>query len=361
MRCTQHIALHAAEGKVLKNDECKFQCVINPARKMIIVCENSVMKRILLVKTSSLGDVIHNLPVVTDILQHHPGAQIDWVVEEGFADIPKLHPAVKQIFTVAVRRWRKQLFNQKTWREMSAFKKQVSQQPYDLVIDTQGLVKSAVMASFAKGIKSGMDKQSARESIASYFYDTKHHVARNQHAVIRNRELAAYACGYDKPTNAPSYSIAASTHAIDLPKVFVIGLHATSKDSKLWPTSHWVALAKQLAKQKLHLVLPWASDAEHQRALMIAKNLANVVVLPKLSIARLASVIQQAYAAVGVDTGLSHLSVALNIPTVAIYTDTNPSLTGVMASAQGEIINLGGVKQIPDVASVLDAMHTVKA
>lgn len=328
---------------------------------MIIVCENNTMKRILLVKTSSLGDVIHNLPVVTDILQQHPDAQIDWVVEEGFADIPKLHPAVKQIFTVAVRRWRKQLFNQKTWREINTFKKQVSAQPYDLIIDTQGLLKSAIMSSFAKGVKSGMDKKSAREPIASHLYDKKYTVARNQHAVIRNRELAAYACGYAKPINAPSYNITATetVDAIGLPMAFVIGLHATSKDSKLWPTSHWIALATQLATQNLHLTLPWASDAEHQRALAIAENLENVMVLPKLNIARLASIIQQAHAAIGVDTGLSHLSVALNIPTVAIYTDTDPSLTGVMASAQGKIINLGGVKQIPDVAPVLDAMYAI--
>jgi heptosyltransferase I len=327
----------------------------------LIVCENSAMKRILLVKTSSLGDVIHNLPVVTDILQQHPDAHIDWVVEEAFADIPKLHPAVKQVFTVAVRRWRKQLFSKKTWCEIAAFKKLVSQQPYDLIIDTQGLIKSAVMTVFAQGNKCGMDKHSAREPLASYFYHKKYPVARNQHAVTRNRALAAQACGYDLQDNAPTYGIAAKKIAVDvaLPQAFVIGLHGTSKDSKLWPTAYWIDLAKQLATQNLSLVLPWASLAEQQRAETIASNAANIIVLPKLSIAQLACIIQLARVAIGVDTGLSHLSVALNIPTVAIYTDTNPALTGVMASNNSKVINLGGVKQMPSVASVLDAMQSI--
>lgn len=321
------------------------------------------MKRILLVKTSSLGDVIHNLPVVTDILQQHPDAHIDWVVEEGFSDIPKLHPAVKQTFTVAVRRWRKQVFSKATWREITAFKNQVSQEKYDLIIDTQGLLKSAIMSKFAQGLKHGMDKDTAREPIASYFYDHTYHVARDQHAVTRNRELAAQACAYQNPTNAPDYGIAVEKTdvKVTLPKNFVIGLHGTSKDSKRWPTAHWITLAKKLSEQQCNLVLPWASQAEHQRAQDIAEKLNSVVVLPKLSIADLAAIIGQAWAAVGVDTGLSHLSVALDIPTVAIYTDTNPALTGVMASIKGRIINLGGKNKIPTVASALNATQQVTA
>ncbi|PCI57947.1 MAG: hypothetical protein COB34_05805 [Methylophilaceae bacterium] len=148
---------------------------------------------------------------------------------------------------------------------------------------------------------------------------------------------------------------------VTLPKTFVIGLHGTSKDSKRWPTSHWIALAKKLSAQQCHLVLPWASQTEHQRAQEIAENGNNVTVLPKLSIADLAAIIGQAWAAIGVDTGLSHLSVALDIPTVAIYTDTNPALTGVMASANGQIINLGGIDQTPSATSVLDAAQQITA
>jgi len=327
----------------------------------MIVCENSTMKRILLVKTSSLGDVIHNLPVVNDILQHYQEAQIDWVVEESFADIPHLHPNINQVFTIAARRWRKRMMSKKTWCEIASFKRQVSEKPYNLIIDTQGLIKSAVMTQCAKGIKCGFDKESAREPLASYFYNRKFSVARNQHAVVRNRELAAYTCGYQKPSDAPDYGITANKTSVDnnLPQPYIAGLHGTSKDSKLWPTALWKTLAKALAEQQLHLVLPWATNAEHQRAKEIATNLSNVIVLPKLSIAQLANIISHARGAVGVDTGLSHLSAALNIPTVAIYTDTNPARTGVMASAQSQTVNLGGIKQTPSVSSVLAAIQEV--
>lgn len=329
---------------------------------MMIVCENTTMERILLVKTSSLGDVIHNLPVVTDILQQYPEIIIDWVVEESFADIPRLHPAVGQVFTVAMRCWRKQLFSKNTWQEITAFKRQISKQPYDLIIDTQGLIKSAVIASFANGKKCGQDKNTARESFSSFFYNQKYHVDRNQHAVTRNRETAAQACGYDKPNNAPDYGLKVKVStAIDLPKPYIVGLHGTSKDSKLWPTSHWVRLAKSLAEQQLNLVLPWASAAERARANEVSSNHSNVVVLPKLAIAQLATVIGNAYAAIGVDTGLSHLATALSIPTVAIYTDTNPALTGVHPGANAPAKNLGGKAQCPSVETVISTLTQLKS
>lgn len=319
------------------------------------------MDRILLVKTSSLGDVIHNLPVVNDILQQYPDAIIDWVVEESFADIPKLHPAVNQVFMVAARRWRKQLFSKATWQEISALKRQISEKPYDLIIDTQGLIKSAVIASFANGTRCGQDKSTAREPFASFFYNQRYNVNRNQHAVDRNRETAARACGFAVPNNAPDYGLKGTTSSkINLPQPYIVGLHGTSKDSKLWPTNHWIALAKALADQQLSLVLPWASPTEQTRANAIAVSNPNVVVLPKLKIVQLATIINNAYAAIGVDTGLSHLATALSIPTVAIYTDTNPALTGVCPGAYAHAINLGGKTQCPTVAEVMSSLQKIQ-
>ena len=206
-----------------------------------------------------------------------------------------------------------------------------------------------------------MDAASAREPLASYFYDKKYPIARDQHAVTRNRQLAAQACGYTLVDNAASYGITARDHVLDfvLPQSFAMGLHGTSKESKLWPISHWIMLASQLSTQNLCLVMPWSTEAEHQRAQTIAREADHVIVLPKLSIAALASIIQQARVSIGVDTGLSHLSTALNIPTVAIYTDTNPARTGVMASAHSKAVNLGGVQQIPSVTSVLEGILQV--
>lgn len=314
--------------------------------------------KILIVKTSSLGDVIHCLPVINDIISVYPNAQIDWVVEESFADIPRLHPAIHQIHTVAFRRWRKHLFSAKTWSEIKQFKQLIAQNNYDEVIDTQGLLKSALIMRLANGIKHGYDKQSIREPIASQFYDKTYAISYQQHAVSRNRTLAALSLAYAPPVNAPDYGIQASCKNEIPSKPFVIALHGTSRDSKLWPTEHWINLGKALKSQSLQLLLPWSNPAELKRAEQIANNLENAIVLPKLSIAELATTISQAKAAVGVDTGLSHLAAALNIPTIAIYTDTNPALTGVMGS-KAQVVNLGNIGEIPSVDAVLMHLNTI--
>ncbi len=318
------------------------------------------MLKLLIVKTSSLGDVIHNLPIVHDIRSHYPDVEIDWVVEENFADIPKLHPAVKRVIPVAIRRWRKSIFTKKTWAEIKAAKQQLIEQQYGIVLDTQGLLNSGLLTYLSHGHKHGYDKDSAREPLASHFYDTTHQVSRALHAVARNRALSALTLGYPVPENLPNYGIQASVApAVPMQSPYIIGLHGTSRDSKLWPTEHWIALGHELAKQNLHLVLPWASTAEFERAQYIASALNNATVLPKLTIAQLAGITSQAQAAIGVDTGLSHLSVALSIPTVAIYTDTNPALTGVYAGALAPAINLGNISEMPSVSDVTDALQQI--
>lgn len=326
------------------------------------------MQRILLVKTSSMGDVIHNLPVVNDILQHIPSAQIDWVVEESFADIPKLHPAVHRVIPVAMRRWRKQLFKSSTWQEIRTVKETLASTSYDAVIDTQGLLKSAWLAHYANGPLMGYDWQSIREPLASLFYGRRFTISYQQHAVTRNRTLAAMSLDYPVPTDAPDYGIKSDPSASrmdiglqgdDFGCKYIIGLHGTSRDSKLWPVDQWAALGQTLNAQGLALVLPWASPAELERAIEISGQVEHCTVLPKLSIEAVAGVIAGAVGAVGVDTGLSHLAVALSIPTVAIYTDTNPALTGVMAGRFAPAINLGGIGQPPSANEVLQNLKKI--
>ena len=328
------------------------------------------MQKLLIIKTSSLGDVIHCLPVVHDIRAHYPNAQIDWLVEESFADIPRMHVGVNQVFTVALRRWKKAIFSKNTWAEIAALKKLIQQNQYDAIIDCQGLLKSALIMRQAHGVKHGYDKNSIREPIASWFYDKKYNISYQQHAVTRNRALVAMSLGYAIPTNVPDYGINSTNNTpashIDIglqacPQAlkslgnYIVALHGTSRDSKLWPVENWVDLGRELAKQNLNLALPWANDVEFKRANTIASQLQNAIVLPKLSIAELASVIGQAQAAIGVDTGLSHLAAALNIPTIAIYTDTNPALTGVMGALK-PTINLGTIAEIPSANDVLNSL-----
>lgn len=312
--------------------------------------------RILIVKTSSLGDVIHNLPVVSDIHQHFPEAIIDWCVEESFAAIPRLHPGVNAVITVALRRWKKNLLCRQTWQQVWAFRENIARNTYDLILDTQGLLKSALITSQARGIKCGYDANSAREPIAARFYDCSYPVAKAAHAVTRNRLLAAAAFGYTADTEM-NFGISAPLTVTNwLPATrYVVLLTATSRDDKLWPEAHWLELANRLKAQGLTAVFPGGSKQELERAARLAAALPGAIAAPALGLPELASVLARASAVVGVDTGLSHLAVALNVPTVAIYTATDPALTGVFGS--GYHRNLGGKAQIPSVQSVLDALQ----
>ena len=313
------------------------------------------MLQILLVKTSSMGDVIHNLPVIADILAHYPEAKFDWMVEEGFAEIPRLHPNVRNVIPVAVRRWRKSIFSCDTWREIRDLKIRLKHTHYDAIIDTQGLLKSAVLAKFAQGELHGMNYDSAREPFASLFYKHQYPVDRNQHAVQRNRVLAALALQYPIPKSLPDYGLGNSSsqqNKLELPHNYVVFLHGTSRDSKLWPAPHWVTLAEKLKQFNLQVLLPWSNPSEENRAKEIAAKSSNVRVLPKLKLTTLAGILADSTLNIGVDTGLMHLSTALNKPSIAIYTDTNPVFTGVLPSIENQAINIGGKAQIPSADEV---------
>lgn len=316
--------------------------------------------RILLVKTSSLGDVIHNLPVATDIRRHFPNARIDWVVEENFMDLPRLHPAVGRVIPVAVRRWRKAILSPSTWQEIGAFKKSLKSVSYDLVLDTQGLLKSALLVRTARlaadGRRCGHDKDSAREPVAARFYDQGYAIARSEHAVERNRRLAAAALGYSLEADALDYGITAQPLTVNwLPAPYAVLLTATSRDDKLWPEDHWIALGNTLHAQGLACVLPAGSARERERASRIAAAIPNAVTAPAMGLKELASLFVGAQQVVGVDTGLTHLAAALHRPTAAIFTGSEPALTGVYAGALAT--NLGGQNQVPSTEEVLAALH----
>jgi len=287
--------------------------------------------QVLIVKTSSMGDVLHTLPALTDAMQAIPGIRFDWVVEENFAQIPGWHPAVDKVLPVAIRRWRKHWFGSQQREERVLFKRELQSRQYDVVIDAQGLIKSAALVTrLARGVKHGQDSRSAREPFASWWYDQRHEIDKKQHAVERTRELFAKSLGYQKPQTQGDYAIAA--HFLrDVPQdaaPYLVFLHATTRDNKHWPEGHWRDLIALLQPSGLRIKLPWGAEHEHQRAQRLADGFDHVEVLPKLTLEAVARELAGAKAVVSVDTGLSHLTAALDRPNITLYGPTDPGLIG---------------------------------
>ncbi len=309
------------------------------------------MPRILLVKTSSLGDVVHTFPVVSDILAAIPGVEIDWVVEERFAALPALHPGVSRTIPVAVRRWRAGLYRAETWREMNVFRAELGRPRYDAVVDLQGLFKSAIVARLARGRRYGLGWRASREPLFP-FYDRTFDVPRALHAVERNRSLASQALAYT-PAAAVDYGIRVLTDGFGWlpPNAYAVLVHATSARAKLWPEESWIKLGRTLAEQGIRSVFPWGSERERARSEKLAAAVPDSVVPPLLALAEATSLLAGARCAVGVDTGLTHLAGALGVPTVGIYVATDPAATGLYGC--GRTANVGRPAAHPGVDAVV--------
>lgn len=318
--------------------------------------------RVLIVKMSSMGDVIHALPVVDDIVRARPGATIDWVVEEGFSALPRLHPAVRQVLPVALRRWRKAMLAPSTWHELRAARRSVRASKYDRVVDIQGLYKSAWVARWAHAPVSGFDRASAREPGAARCYALRFAVSRSLHAIERNRRLAAAALGYDVE-GPPRYSLAAP--ALVLPGLlevarapYAVLLTNASRATKLWPTPAWHAVEAHLARSGLRSVLVWGSEVEGVATRERAQAMVAACVAPRAPLDQLAALLAGAQVVVGIDTGLTHLAAAAGAPTVGIFCDYDPALVGI--SGPAPCASLGSATGGPGAAEVVDAIERVR-
>lgn len=291
--------------------------------------------RVLIIKTSSMGDIIHTLPALTDAGNAFSNITFDWVVEENFSEIPSWHPLVKKIIPVALRRWRKHFFSSTTWKEFFIFYKKLRENRYDLIIDAQGLVKSTFLTYLAKGTRCGFDRASAREAVASLFYQRTFCVSKKQHAIRRLRSLFSQALSYSLPTTTPQYGIHRQTFlSAEKKEKYILFLHGTTWKTKWWPEDYWIALSKKVIAAGLHIKLPWGNTTEKERAERIASHSTHAEILPRLDLSAMAKIIANAEAIVSVDTGFCHLAAALDVPTISIYGATDPQLTGAQGSSQ---------------------------
>jgi len=290
--------------------------------------------KVLIIKTSSLGDIIHTLPALTDAARIYPNIVFDWVVEESFAEIPHWHPKIRKVIPMAWRRWRKNIFSKQTLKEAYVFWQTLREEQYDFIIDAQGLVKSAWLTLFAKGQRCGLDWHSARESLASLWYQKKCTVNFYQHAIIRMRSIFSKILNYPFPEGLPEYGISRQSFMSEPKEDYLVFLHGTTWNTKLWPEVYWIELANLLAKENLKVKLLWGNAEEKARAERIAQQGSNIEVLPRQNLEGSAKVLANAKAIVAVDTGFTHLAAALNVPTVSLYGPTNPLYTGAMGKSQ---------------------------
>jgi heptosyltransferase-1 len=317
--------------------------------------------KILLVRVSSLGDVLHNLPMVADILRHYPEAQVDWVVEEGYVSLVRLNPHVRKIIPFALRRWKKGLKDRAVRAEVRAFFRDLRADEYDYVFDTQGLIKTGLVMAAARvrkgGQKIGMangTEDSGYEGASRIFHSRSIPVEPRTHAVQRGRLVAAAALGYALDT-PPDFGLPAPDPARRpgwMPAGdYAVFFHGTARDAKKWEAKHWIALGHALAP--LRILLPWGSPTEKKEAERLAAALPNATVLPKLSMMDAVELARHAALAVGVDTGLTHIAAAFVRPTVEIYCDSPRWKTEGNWSPR--IVNLGDTGSPPSVDEVVAA------
>lgn len=310
------------------------------------------MTGILFIKTSSLGDVVHQMPAVTDASRQQSGLRIGWVVEEAFAPLAALHPSIAEVIPVATRRWRSQLLRGSTWQEILAFRARLRRDRFDRVIDTQGLLRSAAIAKLARGERHGYDAASIREPAAAWLYDVRHAVPRDLHAVARNRLLTGRALGY-QPSPEIDYGLVPPP-LTDAARYAVL-LHGTSRTAKEWPEADWIAIGQWLRRRGLDVVLPWGTDVERLRSERLAAAIPDSRILPKQRLDATAREIGNAALVVGVDTGLLHLAAGYRVPLLGIYLATDPALTGPRGAGPMQV--LGGKGAAPSSAHAIAAIE----
>jgi len=319
--------------------------------------------KVLIIKLTSMGDLMHALPALTDASNIYPDIQFDWIVDENFSDVPSWHPKVSEIITTNHRTWRKQLLSGSLRRELKELKTKINVGDYDVVIDMQNNLKSAVLSYFIKKEVHGLDKNSAREYPAHWAYAFKHEVPKNLHAVARQRSLLALSLNYKIDDKSINYKVDKSVFRapdFSLPNKYLVLVHNASWPTKLWPISHWQKFIELINQEGYTAILPSGSEEEIARAEEIVSSNNKAIALKKLSLNEVAYVIEHSLGCVCSDTGLAHLSAVLDKPSVTMYSVTDESLIGTRGKNQEHLISYDARMESITPEEVLKKLNSVK-
>ncbi|WP_153099637.1 lipopolysaccharide heptosyltransferase I [Paraburkholderia hayleyella] len=318
------------------------------------------MKRVLVVKVTSLGDVIQAQPVVADIQRAFPGVKVDWAVDEAFAEVTQWNQGIDRVLCAPLRRFKKA----RHWADFQAIAASLAElraERYDVVLDIHGVYKSAIIAFLARASQRfGYQSQDLGERGAAFAYNRRFGPRPPCDAWQGMRVSAGEALGY-VPDGPPVYNLQVPhtempwTNPDDAPLALLF--HATSKDEKRWPLTHWVEVGHELVRRGFRVVLPWGTPTEQEQAQQIAAQVPGATVLPPMSVVQVAQLIQGAALVVGVDTGFVHLAHALQKRTVMIFVATSPAHCGVYAPLRST--SVGDTHRVPCVDEVLCAIDYV--
>jgi heptosyltransferase I len=297
--------------------------------------------KVLIVKLSSLGDVVHAMPAVQDIRRAWPHAEIDWVVENAFAPVVQRCEGVQRIIGCDLRRWRKAPLDAQTRAEWRTFRRELRSVRYDAIIDLQGLTKSALVARAARAAETGRrfalanrTEGAGYEAPTRWVADVAIPITPHVHAVTRSRELCAKALGYEVPREL-EFGLRAHAGA-SADSNCIAFVHGTSRDDKCWPEADWIAIGTRLIAQGHRIGLPQGSDAERERSERIAAALGDKAdVWPRVDLGQVTDRLAACAGVIGVDSGLSHIAVALALPHVQIYNFETAWRTGPLGDGRG--------------------------
>ena len=316
------------------------------------------MAQILLVRMSSLGDILHTFPAATDIRRARPADSLEWVVEEAYVPLVKMHPGVSRIIPIALRRWRREALRSSTWNQFLEFRKALKASRYEAILDTQGLAKSLFVARMASGPVHGFGPDTAREPWVARFYDRTYEFSPSDHKIERYRDVAARALRYEKSPQVDYGIVSPPKPGFAPGGRYCVLLHATARAGKLWQEPAWIEVARALEARGLVCVLPWGDESEHARSIRFSENLRNALVPPRMSLEEASGLVGHAAAVVGVDTGLMHLAAALKVPVVGVFCDSEPLDAKPLGA--GRTAFRGGIGKPPSARGVLEALAEVE-